>query len=287
MSEPSPEQFLADLRVEIDQIDSSMHALLMERGKIIDRLIAVKGKQGGGSAFRPGREASMMRSLLSRHRGLLPLDTVEGIWRIIISTFTYVQSHFSVHADDSTGDAVMRDSVRFHFGFTVPFVTHAGTAAVIGAVASSGGDLGLVRLDGGTATGAWWAQLTPPAAPKIIARLPLVARTNHPAGLPVFVLSKPLAEAASREVVIRAARIDRWSAGIDGAIAGVGGMLLGTAAEGVGLSLLISAPGNVTEIALRAAFDTAGVRDIRLAEIGSHAAICDISSSNTEPLKVP
>lgn len=30
----------------------------------------------------------MMRGLVERHRGLLPVDTVESIWRIIISTFT-------------------------------------------------------------------------------------------------------------------------------------------------------------------------------------------------------
>ena len=48
---------LGDLRKEIDRIDESMHQLLMERGEIIDRLIAVKKSQETGSAFRPVREA--------------------------------------------------------------------------------------------------------------------------------------------------------------------------------------------------------------------------------------
>jgi len=124
---PSPESApagpapsLAALRVEIDRIDTALHGLLMERGDIIDRLIAVKARQGGGSAFRPGREAEMMRRLVTRHAGILPLDTVEGIWRIIISTFTYVQAPYSVHADGAAVDPAMRDSGRFHFGFTVP-----------------------------------------------------------------------------------------------------------------------------------------------------------------------
>ncbi len=69
-----------------------MHRLLMQRGDIIDRLIQVKQTQEVGSAFRPAREASMMRDLVQRHRGILPLDTVESIWRVIISTFTYVQA---------------------------------------------------------------------------------------------------------------------------------------------------------------------------------------------------
>ena len=125
---------LSELREEIDRIDSAMHALLMERGRIIDSLIAIKARQGGGIAFRPGREASMMRALAERHRGLLPLDTVEGIWRIIISTFTYVQSNYSVHVDMSRGDAPMRDSARFHFGFTVPCVPHHSAGGVIDAV---------------------------------------------------------------------------------------------------------------------------------------------------------
>ena len=76
----------------------------------------------------------MMRRLVKRHHGNLPLDTAESIWRVIISTFTYVQAPFAVHADLSAGDALMRDSARFHFGFTVPFVPHMGAANVVQAV---------------------------------------------------------------------------------------------------------------------------------------------------------
>src|SRR5579884_2055605 len=135
---------LADLRRDIDRIDESMHALLLERGEIIDRLIAVKKTQESGSAFRPAREAEMMRRLVERHRGNLPLDTVESIWRVIIATFTFVQAPFVLHADLTAGDAAMRDSARFHFGFTVPFEPHMGAANVVEAVSRSKGDLGLV-----------------------------------------------------------------------------------------------------------------------------------------------
>ena len=134
---------------EIDRIDEAMHALLIERSEIIENLIAVKSTQESGSAFRPAREASMMRQLVERHHGILPLDTVESIWRVIIATFTHVQAPYSVHADLTAGEAAMRDSARFHFGFTVPFVPHMGAAGVIAAVAASKGDLGLVPGDRG------------------------------------------------------------------------------------------------------------------------------------------
>src|SRR5260370_17802985 len=157
-----------------------MHALWMERGRIIDRVIAIKAREGGGSAFRPAREASMMRALAERHRGLLPLDTVEGIWRIIISTFTYVQSNYSVHVDMSRGDAPMRDSVRFHFGFTVPCVPHMIAAGVIEAVARASGDLGRFALDGGGAPRPWRPEPPPPPAAQTRRRPARGGRPAHP-----------------------------------------------------------------------------------------------------------
>src|SRR6185295_17338119 len=158
-NKPKDAPSLADLRKEIDRIDEAMHKLLMERGDIIDRLIAAKNTQEVGSAFRPAREADMMRRLVERHRGILPLDTAESIWRVIISTFTHVQAPFSVHADLSAGDAMMRDSARFHFGFTVPFVPHVGGAGVVEAVSESKGDLGLVPAFATRQGSPWWTAL--------------------------------------------------------------------------------------------------------------------------------
>src|SRR5262245_15702236 len=99
------EPTLPELRQEIDRLHQAVHRLLIERGEIIESLIAVKRTQESSSAFRPAREASMMRRLVERHRGLLPLDTVESIWRVIISTFTFVQANYTVHAALSAGEA--------------------------------------------------------------------------------------------------------------------------------------------------------------------------------------
>src|SRR5215216_4090967 len=152
---PAPPS-LQELRKEIDAIDEQVHRLLMARGDIIDRLIQVKQTQEVGSAFRPAREADMMRRLVERHRGILPLDTVESIWRVIIATFTYVQAPYAVHADLSPGDAAVRDSARFHFGFTVPLKPHMGPAGVVAAVSAAKGDLGLVPAIGVAGASAWW-----------------------------------------------------------------------------------------------------------------------------------
>ena len=275
MTDPAPET-LNDLRVEIDRIDAAMHALLMERGAIIDRLIAVKARSGGGSAFRPEREAAMMRRIAERHAGPLPLDTVESIWRVIISTFTYVQAVYAVHADQSGGDATMRDVARFHFGFTVPLVPHDGAAEVVAAVAGAPGDLGLVRIGGGAAAGPWWLAMVAADAPKVIARLPFVERPDHPAGMPVLVLARPSAASASREVVMLAVSVDRWQPGLVATVADLGGEILDDVADERGLALLVSLPGSVPPTRLQ---DRLGglTNDLRIVEVGSHAARYDLA----------
>lgn len=269
---PAPET-LADLRAEIDRIDASLHDMLMRRGEIIDRLIAVKARAGGGSAFRPGREADMMRRLVERHKGILPLDTVESIWRIIISTFTFVQANYSVHADVSGGDARMRDSCRFHFGFTVPYVTHEDIAGVINAVALAPGDLGLVPVELNTRASAWWRQLEPPAAPKIIARLPFVERRDHPAGVPLFVIAKPVEDGAARDVVLYAVTLGRWRADV-ATIANRAGFDLIAADQASG-AILLAAARTMAASELRHAFGQHQLDVESIAEVGSHAARFD------------
>ncbi|MGL4325425.1 MAG: chorismate mutase [Beijerinckiaceae bacterium] len=272
-SSPSaPVPSLADLRRDIDRIDEAMHRLLMERGQIIDTLISIKKTAVSGSAFRPGREADMMRRLAQRHTGLLPLDTVESIWRVIIATFTYVQAPYKVHADIAAGDALIRDSARFHFGFTVPFVPWQGPEAVIAAVAGSAGDLGMFGAAPGSSIGAWWRALEAEDAPKIIARLPFIERSNHPAAAPMFVIAKPLGEAMVHEVSVFSLRLERWHEGLHETIAALGGSLDGSAGDAHGLSLVISVPGDDAMARLIAALAKLGARAAAIHDIGSHAA---------------
>jgi len=261
---------LVDLRREIDRIDADMHALLIERGEIIDRLIAVKKTEETGSAFRPAREAEMMRRLVQRHHGSLPLDTAESIWRVIISTFTYVQAPFSVHADLSAGDALMRDSARFHFGFTVPFVPHMGAATVVEAVTESKGDLGLVPAFAIAGSGPWWTALEFASAPKIIARLPFVERADHPAALPVFVISRAAPDAMVVETETWSMRVSGWSATAVRALAEFADVIAVPDRAFDGAALLVSvAHGSVDAVSAALVKSGASIRSSAL--VGSHA----------------
>jgi chorismate mutase len=272
---------LADLRHEIDRIDAAMHGLLIERSEIIDRLIKVKETQEKGSAFRPAREADMMRRLVDRHKGILPLETAESIWRVIIATFTYVQAPFSLHADLSAGNAQMRDSARFHFGFTVPFVAHMGAAAVVAAVSESRGDLGLVPALPGA--GAWWNALEFDSAPKIIARLPFVERPDHPAALPVFVVSRVADDAMVTEVEVWSVRVAGWGANAARALAPLAEVVAAPDRAFDGAALLISLPPGGRIAAVADALIKAGASVRASVLVGSHAAGYRLPAQRARP----
>jgi len=269
MSKPPSPPSLAELRKEIDAIDEGMHRLLLQRGDIIDRLIQVKQTKEVGSAFRPAREADMMRRLVERHRGILPLDTVESIWRVIISTFTYVQAPFSVHADVSINEPAMRDSARFHFGFTTPYVAHFSASAAVEAVAKSKGDLALVSAISSRTP--WWLMLEPSGAPKVIARFPFVERADHPAALPVFVVSRVADSAMVTEVETWSVRVSGWNAEIARALSPLAEIVAvpDTAFDGAALLVSISGTNRLEKIKLALIRAGASVRSAAL--VGSHA----------------
>ncbi len=250
---------LGELRDRIDAIDAAMHRLLIERGTVIASLIKTKGTSRPGAAFRPGREAEMMRCLVARHEGALPLTTVEHIWREIITTFTRMQAPFDVAVDTSVEPERMRDLARFTFGFSVE-LRPCGDANAVVARVKGAGDLGLVARK---AAGAWWRGLVGEEAPRIMALLPFIGATGRPADLPAFVISPPLADITPADVTAYAVTIDGPFKRIEG------GEILASAADGGVTELLVAAP--FDQEALGGRFRDAGVTPTAIAMVGGFA----------------
>lgn len=124
-------------------------------------------------------------------------------------------------------------------------------------------------MDQGASAGIWWRDLIGADAPKIIARLPFIERPDHPAGTPVYCIAKPLADAAVREIVLYAARVERWSPALSTSLDGIS-QRSPPARPTARISLLVAASGEVDQSAIRAALAPAGLSDF--SEVGSHAA---------------
>jgi hypothetical protein len=151
-----------------------------------------------------------------------------------------------------------------------------GASAVVAAVSDSKGDLGLVPAF--AVSGAWWNALEFDAAPKIIARLPFVERPDHPAALPVFVISRAAADAMVREVEMWSVRVAGWGTAAAHAIGSIAEVVALPDKAFDGAALLISVPqdegiGPVTKALVKAG---ASVRATAL--VGSHATRYRVSA---------
>lgn len=268
---PGSPAALAELRGRIDALDAEMHQLLVKRSEIIEALISVKGTDRPGAAFRPAREASMMHALVDRHRGRLPIVTVEHVWREIISTFTWLQQGYTVHV--ATGDAhETRDIARFYFGFTVPFVTTERPEEAIAAVGRSTSDLAVIRI--GAVEGAWWSRLGIEAEPRIIGRLPFIDQPGRPVATPAVVISMALKDPVAPEIAVfsttgpadAAARARLAAAGID--VIAHAGLASGATALLVAVD---TGAGDADPAAVAAAAAEAGVALGPLRPVGGYA----------------
>jgi chorismate mutase len=133
------------LRHEIDRLDKSVHQALIARSRVIDRLVEIKKQDATGSAFRPLREAQMLDMLANRHEGTLPLSFMVGLWRNIMSTFTTLQSPFSVHLLPES-----REMAREFYGFEVEFISESSPQDVINALVTHEKNLGVLPLQNWT-----------------------------------------------------------------------------------------------------------------------------------------
>ncbi len=143
---------LARFRVEIDAIDTHMHQLLLTRASVVAQIEAAKGLRVGISAYRPAREAQMMRHLMARHAGPFPYAGAEHIWREIIGNFTRLQSPYAVHIGSNAPE--MRDLAHFQFGALTPISAYDTAQAALASAQSQPIDMALISL--ADAAQPWW-----------------------------------------------------------------------------------------------------------------------------------
>lgn len=261
---------LARIRQRIDTLDADIHRMLIERSAVIDELIRVKGTSAPGAAFRPDREADMMRRLVLRHEGRLPLATVEHIWREIITVFTAMQAPFSVITGPADDLLAQRDMVRFYFGFSVEIETAATEDEALAMVA--GGENRIAALSLRDAT-PWWQVLEADTAPKIFARFPFLVSPDRRDLPPLYIAGPALKGQAQTDI-----RLISLS-GYAGAPRDVG-----IAAEQIGGRLvlhtdqaaLLEIPADVDADQLAGAFEISDDKPASIGDVGGFAEPIEI-----------
>ena len=170
---------LATLRAELDRIDTAIHDLLIERAGVVEQV----ARSGKPAAFRPGREASIVRRLVGRHRGTLPKVTLFRIWRELLAGTTGMQGGFSIAVCDPQPGAAFTQLAREHFGAMTPSRQHPSPAQALADVSHGRASVAVLPFPSDTAT--WWATLLH-HEPRlhVIGRLPFWQR--RPEGTPTM-----------------------------------------------------------------------------------------------------
>jgi chorismate mutase/prephenate dehydratase len=192
---------LSKLRAELDRIDDAIHDLLIERSGVVEKV----ARSGKTAAFRPGREADIVRRLVAQHSGNLPPRTLFRMWRELLAGTTGMQTKVTVAVCETGAGAVLTSLAREHFGTATAMRVHSSPAQALNDVSSGVATIAVLPLpnDADSARDDWWATLAN-RTPRLflIARLPFWAEGAPGAQALVVAATSPDASAADRSFLV-------------------------------------------------------------------------------------
>lgn len=171
---------LEELRAEIDRLDAELLSVLEKRVAIVNDIAAAKKQDGKALAFRPGREAAVLRNILAKHSSALPDTVIAAIWRELIAAVSALQHPYKVSITAPDKSVGYWDLARFHFGSATPMALHQLPTVVLREVSEDPSTLGVLPWLS-RERDIWWVQLAQGGenVPKILAALPFL---DNPSG---------------------------------------------------------------------------------------------------------
>lgn len=188
------------LRTEVDSLDDRILELLMKRCAVTQRIGNLKGD---GPVLRPGREALILRRIITQWTGALPKRTVVRMWRELLSGVVSSQGPFSLAVWMPERGAGYLEVARNQYGAYTPATSHQSASQVVREVTSGNATLGVLPLPRWEDEAPWWPQILSSAAdaPRIVARLPMTG--PGPLGIEGLVIAcLPLEETGDDRSVI-------------------------------------------------------------------------------------
>ena len=197
-----PAPSLAELRAQLDQVDDAIHDLLMRRAGIVGQVahLAARGKV----AFRPGREADIIRRLLARHQGALPRRVLPRLWRELFAATISMQGPLSIAVCEPEPGGGFVACAREHFGALTPLRAHGSPVRALAEVSAGTATAAVLPVpqEDEAAGAAWWTLLLRHDQPRlhVVARLPFWApRSEGAPQVQALVVCAAPADASSRD----------------------------------------------------------------------------------------
>lgn len=216
---------IADIRVDIDRVDTAFLSLIAER---LELAAAVRRAKSGARVWRPSREDSHVRDLARAATDASPL-LVSRIWAELMSASLALQGPMRLHVA-LEGDAIdVSTLVRDRFGAALPVLSYPTASSALAAAYAEEEGVAILPTPGGM--NSWWTALCDGGAMPdmhVLAGLPRVIDTE--------ILSATSASGWPRAVAVATA--DIAPSGADDSLLIVGknivpdeGQMLGEAGE--------------------------------------------------------
>ena len=177
MEMTKPKAKLDGLRAEIDEIDETLHDLVVRRTEVVEKIAQRKGRQTT-SGMRPGREAEILRGLAARHKGPFPIGALIRIWREMIASLTAIQGPYSIAVYAGGVDQGYWDLARDHFGSHTLVTAYSTRRDVLTQVSEGGATHGVLPFPSEHDDPPWWGRLSTPEMPRVVLRLPFAGLGN-------------------------------------------------------------------------------------------------------------
>jgi chorismate mutase len=174
---------LDEVRARIDAVDAELLRLIDERAGLASAVAAAKAASGEAGRFglRPGREALLLRKLLSSPRGSASASLVVRIWRELMGASLAAQGAFHLGVWGGKDPARTVELARLRFGAAPPLRALERPEDAQAAARTAGG----VAVCALTADSAWWGRLLAQPQLRVFAALPCLAAWGPMAALAV------------------------------------------------------------------------------------------------------
>ena len=209
-------QTLAEVRQQIDALDSELIHLISQRARLAERVAEIKvaTNEPHSSFYRPEREAQVLARIRARNPGPLADDTMAWLFREIMSACLALEQPLSVACLGPSGTFSQQAALRA-FGHGAQLILEPGIPEVFRAVAAGSVDFGVVPVENstegsvaqtldalafGSATNAWGAgEIQICGEHALIIDQQLLARGDAAGSLPRLIVSHAQSLAQCRE----------------------------------------------------------------------------------------
>ncbi len=141
---------LAEVREQIDRLDTEIQALISERARLAFKVGESKGALPNAvDYYRPEREAQVLRQVLARNEGPLSDNEILRLFREIMSACLARQEPLKIAYLGPEG-TFTQQAVHRHFGHSVQSLGHAAIETVFEQVQGAEADFGVVPIENST-----------------------------------------------------------------------------------------------------------------------------------------